>query len=405
MAPYHRPRPWQCQVSATDLPALRSRLRERMPALDGLRGLAIIAVVWHNAGLLGGVPRSIMAKLFDAVANAGWVGVQLFFVLSGFLITGILLDTRDQPHAWRNFMARRALRIFPLYYSVLALFFIVLPLIGMLPSWLARDYQYQFWYWTYLANWSAPYHMIGDGLGQVWSLCVEEQFYLVWPLAALWLAPRKLTWLCAGLAVAALVARASAQAIMPTPFAATEFAYGNTIARFDGLTLGALVAIGLRDSNWAPILTRHARPLGLALLIIVTAFAVSQRGFGNMHWPVLIYGSTLSAMLFAVVVLIAAVPSATGGERLAATVGAGWLRFMGKHSYAIYLFHIPVSHVLKGFLPVAAPGLEGNARVIGLAAFVLAVFLISLALALLSWRLIEAPALSLKRFFPSPRTP
>src|SRR5579862_7894518 len=138
------------------------------PALDGLRGVAILSVMVEHLA-----PRLL--------AGGGWVGVDLFFVLSGFLITGVLLDGKDDPHRGRTFYVRRALRIFPLYYATLALI-----TFGPLAKALALGLSAQTlgWYWIYGTNWQIALGMahIGGPIAYFWSLAVEEQFYLIWPL-------------------------------------------------------------------------------------------------------------------------------------------------------------------------------------------------------------------------------
>jgi peptidoglycan/LPS O-acetylase OafA/YrhL len=373
----------------------------RIPALDALRGIAILLVIWHNTGLAGGRTEGLVAKLFVAGANAGWVGVQLFFVLSGFLITGILLDARGHPHAWRNFMARRALRIFPLYFLVLAIGFLLLPAVGMLPPWLARDHAHQVWYWTYLVNWSAAWGLSGPGFGHFWSLAVEEQFYLAWPLAALLLTRRQLGALCVILIGSALGFRLLARDIMPTAAAATEAAYAFTVARWDALALGALLAIGMRSSGWAarvPLATTLAGAIGgLAAL----GLAAAHRGFGNMSWPVLTWGQSAAGLLSVGVVASAAARGAAGRSPMARLAEQRWLRTLGKYSYALYIFHLPVAHLLRLVLPADLDALGAGALVTALAGYGGVVLLASLVLAWLSWRLIEAPAQALKRHFPT----
>src|SRR5437868_4964541 len=161
---------------------LRERVRGQMPALDGLRGIAIVLVLMHQFDLITS-PHAI-----DVAFDAGWIGVQLFFVLSGFLITGGLLDTRDQHGYFRGFFVRRVLRIFPLYYAAL-----VATLIAGNTS---------IWLWTYLSNFR-PH----PALPHFWSLAVEEQFYLVWPFVV-WLAGRRGVIAVGGvMVIAAIVAR------------------------------------------------------------------------------------------------------------------------------------------------------------------------------------------------------
>src|ERR1700741_4392574 len=148
----------------------------KIPQLDAIRGIAILVVVVHNLHGLDFPPLSL-------VTNYGWMGVDLFFVLSGFLITGILLDTKLSEHYFRNFYARRGLRIWPLYYAVLLFMFVVVPLLR--PQDTAELFQRSSPWWSYplfLQNFlvNAPALAVGP-LGVSWSLAVEELFYLVWP--------------------------------------------------------------------------------------------------------------------------------------------------------------------------------------------------------------------------------
>ena len=163
-------------ASASPEPALRGH----MPVLDGVRGLAILMVMFLH--FVGNVPPQ--GRIEDAIAgvtNYGSYGVELFFVLSGFLITGILYDSRDEPRHFRNFYMRRVLRIFPLYYGVLALVFFAAPLIALFRG-PTLDYlvDRQAWAWLYAVNiyiakngaWSFSY------LDHFWSLAIEAHVYL-----------------------------------------------------------------------------------------------------------------------------------------------------------------------------------------------------------------------------------
>jgi peptidoglycan/LPS O-acetylase OafA/YrhL len=155
-----------------------------MPSLDGLRGLAIGGVLASH--FLDRWPLSTGAdRAFLAVVGLGWSGVDLFFVLSGLLITGILVDTLGAPRWWRSFLARRTLRIFPLYYLALAIFWVAGPAAGLIDPWTLR--RWGWWYWSYLGNWAFAAGQTIPSLTHLWSLAVEEQFYLFWPLLV-WLA-------------------------------------------------------------------------------------------------------------------------------------------------------------------------------------------------------------------------
>ena len=155
------------------------RVRGQLPELDGIRGLAILVVLLHNVGYFDEPADSLALKLLRVAFGAGWTGVQLFFVLSGFLITGILLDTKRDAHYFRSFYLRRILRIFTLYYLTLAVAFVLLPHLVDLDEWPARARHSQSWYWTYLINWTGPFLGAVPGFPHFRSLAIDEQFYLV----------------------------------------------------------------------------------------------------------------------------------------------------------------------------------------------------------------------------------
>jgi peptidoglycan/LPS O-acetylase OafA/YrhL len=168
--------------------------QRRVVALDGVRGIACLLVLVHHSGR--GVGASAAAGIFNRISAAGWVGVDLFFVLSGFLITELLLEARGRPGGLRRFWLRRACRILPLAYAFLALVF--LSPIWRRESWHPALAAEQIWFWSYTNNWLALWRPSLDHgvLGHFWSLAIEEQFYLVWPIVTLLLAPRYLARLC-----------------------------------------------------------------------------------------------------------------------------------------------------------------------------------------------------------------
>jgi peptidoglycan/LPS O-acetylase OafA/YrhL len=154
--------------------------RIHFPTLDGVRGLAITLVMILHFTTDGGMEPTIQFdKLFFSLVKYGWIGVDLFFVLSGFLITGILYDAKGSRHYFRNFYMRRCLRIFPLYYGFLAIWFLLLPQVYTWPEEIRTPYS-QLWCWAYLTNvLQATAQDLGASppyTGHFWSLAVEEQF-------------------------------------------------------------------------------------------------------------------------------------------------------------------------------------------------------------------------------------
>src|SRR5690242_10016238 len=234
-------------------PAPAHSLAARLPTLDGLRAIAILLVVPHNLNLMVTFPG--VAHAFVSALYRGWIGVQLFFVLSGFLITGILLDARDAPHYYRSFFVRRVLRIFPLYYATLIVLFVLLPAFDLLPASFKRDPMVELSYWAYFSNWYGPFHP-GRGpeaAGHFWSLAVEEQFYLLWPLV---IHRRSAGWvlrLCIALAVASLLLRV----VMLATGTPTQAIYQLLVTRMDALALGGAVAAAFRVPSAASWTLNH----------------------------------------------------------------------------------------------------------------------------------------------------
>jgi peptidoglycan/LPS O-acetylase OafA/YrhL len=203
--------------------------RKHIPQLDGMRGLAILLVLFaHSAIAFTRVPA------FRWIENYGNLGVQLFFVLSGFLITRILLDTKDTPHFFRNFFVRRALRIYPLYYVLLG--FVVF-------SGLVHQHGVRWWpYILYLSNIIYGAGTEPSPLGPVWSLAVEEQFYLVWPFVVSVVSRRGLERLCVAMIVGAVGLRLTG-----------VMQFHNTLVQLDALAAGALVACRFNEiASWRP---------------------------------------------------------------------------------------------------------------------------------------------------------
>ena len=306
--------------------------RAHYPALDGLRGLAILlVVVYHNFGFIN-------------VFFFGWLGVDLFFVLSGFLITDILLKTVGEKGYLKNFYIRRVLRIFPLYYLCLILFLIVIP-----KTTIQLDLQYyvdhQIWLWTYLQNWIYTFQSPGqtNALNHLWSLAVEEQFYLLWPLAVLIIRKPGYLLLFISLVLVAVVGLR----LLVWMNQISDLAYFNlyTFTRVDGLCIGCMIALLQRvKSNFL----HQNRGL------IVLCFAGLNFGFFFVNrryqfsFPYLaLAGYTTFAMMFGLLVNEAVTSQS---KLINFLFNNSLLKFFGKISYGFYVFHWPVYLLLFPYL-------------------------------------------------------
>src|SRR4051794_17305081 len=232
--------------SAADCGTPPSRRMVHIPALDGLRGVAILLVlVFHFSE-----SHSAMSGWFQKlhrIAASGWVGVDLFFVLSGFLITSILFEAKRSSGYFRNFYMRRVLRIFPLYYGVLVVAFLLIPLVHPYQN---PRYQtiaaHQGYLWAYLQNYVT--WIDWKGFTHFWSLAVEEQFYLVWPTVVFCLNRKSLMWVCGVLicvALAVRVGRVVSYHDLPAAQyqAIAQATYYYTFCRMDALLVGAFLAL------------------------------------------------------------------------------------------------------------------------------------------------------------------
>ncbi|HLK47482.1 MAG TPA: acyltransferase [Bryobacteraceae bacterium] len=340
---------------------------KRILQLDAVRGIAVLLVVLHNTAGKSPIP------LIRPLIESGWMGVDLFFVLSGFLITGILLETRDSQAYFTNFYARRCLRIWPLYYSLLFCLFVVLPWVQPSESALIFGPRSSPW-WAYplfLQNFlvADPAGALGL-LGVTWSLAVEEQFYLAWPWVVRYCSARQLR-------------RITVLVICLSPLLRLYLSrhgvdtYSNLFCRLDGLMGGGLLAVAVRSENFRA--SRYTRAAWVAFLV-AAPLAVLADLPGN-RWFV----HSLAAIA-ALSLVYLALFSEPGWFQ--AAMKNRFLIATGTISYGIYLFHkIP-------FDLAKAEHLAGNPLFV-----TPAVFAIAFLLAALSWNLLEKPFLRLKKWF------
>jgi len=324
---------------------------------DSLRAFAVITVMCYH------VDKNVPELHLFPTFRHGYMGVDLFFVLSGFLITDILLNTRSKKHFFRNFYARRVLRIWPLYFSILILVFLFLPVLrpaykGIIAASCHPVIAYPF----FIQNFFQP-----RSFGPVevtWSLAIEEQFYLVWAIFVYLLSDKVLTRLC----IAVIVLSPLLRYLAFHSGWSDEYIYRFTLTRMDTLAAGCLLALGF------PLLHRH--PLVLFLLGGIGLSVVLP-----FQWRPLI--PTFALLCFSGVIVLAS----RGG------IIPTWrpLRYLGKISFGLYLLHVPVYDTVREF--VHASGVAQS----------IAVFVLDIggavAAASLSWYFLESPFLRLKRHF------
>ncbi len=391
---------------------VRRAASHHMPALDGLRGIAILLVLFAHLAWGPQAVAGVAGKLFLTVTTCGWTGVELFFVLSGFLITGILLDTRTAENYFTAFYARRALRILPLGYAMILLVCDLGPLLGKLgvPFLPARFSTAQLWFWLYAGNWA---EVSGHGVAYLlhfWSLAVEEQFYLLWPLIVLACSRRTLAKLSIALVLLAPAIRIVFYAFHFDPLNI----YFMTTSHFDPLALGALAAIVVRDENWTRRLIPCLNFLIYPCLAIFCFTGIMNGSLSNDECPTFIFGE-LPLVIFFTGVLLRAVATTGLDVRFQKYLQAGWLRAYGRYSYAIYVLHFPIVTFLS---LVAVPALVESFRrsplhawarqagYIGAPLFLVlgiivvgGAFLFFLGLGKLSWWAFEGPINGLKKNF------
>ena len=364
---------------------------ERIAALDGVRGLAILLVlVFHCLFIAPGFQLNPLTHPYARFGSLGWAGVDVFFVLSGFLITGILVRSKGEPVGsyFRNFYMRRSLRIFPLYYLVMFLLLFVLDRPGSTGG---EKLSYLLYYQN--IRYACFGELVTDPARLItWSLAIEEQFYLVWPAICWWLSQRSLRRLCAVMIVAAIGLRF---VLLSQGFEGTHFL---TPCRMDALAVGAWLAVSPPPRAW---LGTVATVLGFGGLLATAYFGGSSlpESRGQQEWGL------VAALLLGVGLLTLA----RSAPRLAPVFTWWPLRSLGKYSYCIYLTHFLVfdyyaMHVRD--LMVADPEvIAGWIQEYGSLSMVLAFttlcILTTWALAFVSWHMFEKWFLALKRYFPS----
>lgn len=364
---------------------------DRIAALDGVRGLAILLVLLMHCLYIGPlVGLDIGAHPYARIAMLGWSGVDVFFVLSGFLITGILVRGKGQSAGpyFRNFYMRRTLRIFPLYYLVICLLLYVLP--NRPPASASEQVSYLLYYQNIryaFGGQADPARLI------TWSLAIEEQFYLVWPALVWFTSERVLRRVCIGMVAVAIALRF---VLVTSGFEGTHFL---TPCRMDALAVGALLSLSPPPRAWFGM---AATVVGIAGLI-TAAYATGNstpESTGQQMWgliPALLLGVGLLCL-------------ARSSRSLQPFFTLLPLRSLGKYSYCIYLTHFLVIEFFAGCVLKWQPATLISLRqdyspILLVLAFTVVCSAAAWLLAIISWHAYEKWFLALKRHFESPRPP
>ncbi|HEX8927066.1 MAG TPA: acyltransferase [Terriglobales bacterium] len=365
------------------------RADSRIPELDGLRGLAILLVLFFHVGILRAASSG---ALLDPLITFGWSGVDLFFVLSGFLIGGILLDNRDSERYFAPFYARRFFRILPIYTAVVGLYWLVWCIAPLRHDLLvhAGEPMPLPWYLSFTNNiWMAVHNNMDMFLSPSWSLAIEEQFYLTLPLVIRLVPRRSLRKVL----IYALLCVAGARFVACHFELVTQIqAYVLPWFRIDALLIGVLCALFVRWERGRMWLQQHGCLLAIPATLALSAIWIFNLSLPSDIFhpgkPIMTYGLTLVAIGYASLLLLAlARPQWALGSFLRARP----LRFLGRVSYFVYLVHWgalkSTSVLMHELAPNAGKDLETAALVFSL--------VVTLVVAEFSWRFFESRMLAI----------
>jgi peptidoglycan/LPS O-acetylase OafA/YrhL len=351
----------------------------RIPQLDGLRGVAIaMVVVFHYVAYAvdGGAPRALAFIAFPAAL--GWSGVELFFVLSGFLIGGALIDARESSTYFRTFYFRRACRIFPLYFSFLAIVLIAIHFLRPLPlfdgpsPWRSCLVLCQN-FWVEIQN--KPMARV---LNPTWSLAVEEQLYLTLPALVYFVRPARLPFFLFGGIIAAPLVRLSIFLINPH---LSQAMTSLLPCKMDAPLLGITAAFYLRKPKVLEVLHVHRKKLWIALEI----FSVGC-GFLLFRPQLLDPLMTLGGCDFLDLMFTCILVTCLVDDDLGRVLRAKWLMGLGSIAYGVYLLH----SLLFGLAAAALKGRHNSGALAALVALPL-----TLLIAKASWQWFEKPLVKL----------
>ncbi|MGK0387744.1 MAG: peptidoglycan/LPS O-acetylase OafA/YrhL [Maribacter sp.] len=378
-------------------------LHARFTALDGIRGMAILLIlIYHTMIFKGG---GALDSFLGVLRSGLWCGVDLFLVLSGFLITRILLKTKHKKRFFYNFYGRRTVRIFPLYYLVLVVVLLIIPFVlnisgQPVPAEIGILQDRQIWLWTYMQNYlqATGAHML-PGLGPFWSLAVEEQFYLFWPLMVFLIKEKHFLKVCTGILIAILAVRFYGY------FSGTMdgwMLYHLTFTRMDGLVFGAMGAVIVRNKELRESIAKYLDKglIALSLILVVSLFIVGN--FKISQGFIATVGYFLFSFFFLMILLNTILGETKMGQQLRKGFEKKPLLLLGKYSYALYVFHWPVVNAFR-WLQGKTGGFfyprYVSTQLFDLLITFVGVTSISLVLAIISWHIWEKHWLKLKKYF------
>jgi peptidoglycan/LPS O-acetylase OafA/YrhL len=372
-------------MNAAPLPL---NLSGRIPELDGLRGVAIgMVLVFHYFELTWITQPGTLAAYLQAAARLTWSGVDLFFVLSGFLIGGILLDARTSTNYFRVFYRRRFFRIVPIYAVVLLIFTLLLAAQRMHGdgfTWLTANALPWYSYWTFTQNfWMAHAgNLGGNTLAITWSLAIEEQFYLTLPLLVRLFPGRQLTILALAGIAAAPVIRVTIGLIWRHNWVAR---FALMPGRADALLLGVLAAILLRDARWRERIQRSGRMFPVLIAVFLLGLATMTKWSASVgSAAVQSVGYTWLALFYVSVLLYALTRP---GSVVSRALRWQWLGWLGGIAYGAYLLHQMIQGLLFALLWRTDPLIKGCKTLLT----AIAALLLTLVIARLSWDYFEHP--------------
>ena len=359
-----------------------------IPELDGLRGVAVLLVVFYHFSFVFTLVQGPL-KALRTLFTPGWTGVDLFFIMSGCLITGILLDEKGTAGYFKRFYIRRALRIFPVYYLALLVAFTVarawlLPPSGVTPL-AALAYVANFSNWLSLNQTEIP------ALNHYWSLAVEEQFYLCWPLAVFLLSRKAIIRLLGCVIVLAPIVRFFILSSPGDSEIVRRIAYVLTPARADGLAFGALVAIILREPRVCAAIARYSTTAIVAMVGVLVAWFGLKARFHLESAATLALLYSVISITFGLIVLRTATGTGTS-DVVQRALRWPILRKAGRYSYAAYVFHLPLMAATESVFENLSP----QTRQLAAIPWFLAGIAITFLLARISWWLMESPILKWK---------